>query len=84
MPEHLRQFIDVRRKAIRMFEFAPETHSSLWHYAIVLSTDEAFTAEDAAEDEALIRSIGAQLTEAGIEYDMPYPLDPRAPSLRPV
>jgi hypothetical protein len=29
MPEHLRQFIDVCRKAIRMFEFAPETHSSL-------------------------------------------------------
>jgi hypothetical protein len=29
LPEHLRQFIDLRRKAIRMFEFAPETHSSL-------------------------------------------------------
>jgi hypothetical protein len=56
-----------------------------WHYAIVLSTDEAFTAEDAAEDEALVRSIDAQLraftAEGGtkIEYDMPYPLDPNGP-----
>jgi hypothetical protein len=29
MPDNLRQFIDVRRKAIRMFQFAPETHPSL-------------------------------------------------------
>jgi hypothetical protein len=27
--DNLRQFIDVRRKAIRMFQFAPETHPSL-------------------------------------------------------
>jgi len=29
MPDHLRQFIGVRRKAIRMFQFAPETYPSL-------------------------------------------------------
>jgi integrase len=34
----------------------------------------------AAEDEVLVRSIAEQFTEAGIEYDMPYPLDPRAPA----
>jgi hypothetical protein len=50
-----------------------------WHYAILLSTDEAFTAEDAAEDEALVRGIAEQLTEAGIEYTMLIPLDPNGP-----
>jgi integrase len=50
-----------------------------WHYAIVLSTDEAFTVEGAAEEEALVRSIAEQLTEADIEYTAPIPLDPRAP-----
>jgi integrase len=48
-----------------------------WHYAIVLSTDEAFTTEDAVEDEELFRSIAKQLTEAGIT--MPIPLDPHGP-----
>jgi hypothetical protein len=42
-----------------------------WHYANVLATDEAFTTEGAAEDEASVRSIAAQLTEAGIEYAIP-------------
>jgi hypothetical protein len=50
-----------------------------WHYAIVLSTDEAFTVEGAAEQEEPVRGIAEQLTEAGIEYDMPYPLDPNGP-----
>lgn len=51
-----------------------------WHYANVLAADEAFTTEGATEDEALVRSIAEHLTEAGIEHDIPYPLDPRAPA----
>jgi hypothetical protein len=51
-----------------------------WHYANVLATDDAFTTDGAGDDEALVRSITAQLTEAGIEYDMPTRLDPRAPA----
>ena len=47
-----------------------------WHYAIVLSTDEAFTAEGATEEEALVRSIAEQLTEADVDYTMRYPLGP--------
>jgi hypothetical protein len=29
MPNHLRHFIDIRRKPIRMLQFAPKTHPSL-------------------------------------------------------
>jgi hypothetical protein len=47
-----------------------------WHFAM-LSTDEAFTAVGAGEEEALVRGITEQLTEAGIEYTAPIPLDPR-------
>jgi hypothetical protein len=51
-----------------------------WHYAIVLSTDEAFTVEGAAEEEELVSGIAEQLIEAGIEYDMPHPLDGKSPA----
>jgi hypothetical protein len=47
-----------------------------WHYANVLAADEAFVTEGAAEDEASVHTIADQLTEAGIEYDTPYPLGP--------
>jgi integrase len=50
-----------------------------WHYGIVLSTDEAFTTEGAAKEEELVRGIAEQLTEGGIEYTAPIPLDPYGP-----
>jgi hypothetical protein len=51
-----------------------------WHYANVLAADEAFTTDGAAEDEALVRSMAAQLTEADVAYTMPTPLDAQAPA----
>jgi hypothetical protein len=51
-----------------------------FHYAEVLAADEAFTTEGAADDEALVRSIAEQLTEAGVRYDMPVPLDAQRPA----
>jgi hypothetical protein len=51
-----------------------------WHYANVLAADEAFTTEGAAEDEALVQSIADRLTEAGVKYDMSYPLDAKPPA----
>jgi integrase len=45
----------------------------------VLGGDEEFTAEDAKADEDLARAIAGQLDEAGIEYDMPAPLDAQRP-----
>jgi hypothetical protein len=56
------------------------TRLSEWHYANVLAADEAFTTEGTAEDEALVRSIADQFTEAGIKYDVPYPLDAKPPA----
>jgi hypothetical protein len=41
----------------------------------VLAADEDFTTEGGTDDEDLVRSVACQLTEAGIEYDMPAPLD---------
>jgi hypothetical protein len=51
-----------------------------FHYAEVLAADEAFTTEGAADDEALVRSIAERLTEAGVRYDMPVPLDAQRPT----
>jgi hypothetical protein len=51
-----------------------------FHYAEVLAADEAFTTEGAADDEALVRSIAERLTEAGVRYDMPVPLDAQRPA----
>jgi hypothetical protein len=45
-----------------------------FHFASVLAADDEATRESAG-DEELIRSIAQQLTEAGIEYYMPAPLD---------
>jgi hypothetical protein len=50
-----------------------------FHYAEVLAADEAFTTEGAADDEAVVRSIAERLTEAGVKYDMPIPLDAQRP-----
>jgi hypothetical protein len=51
-----------------------------WHYANVLAGDEAFTTDGAADDEALVRSVAAQLTDASLDYDMPVPLDDHQPA----
>jgi integrase len=51
-----------------------------WHYANVLASDEAFTVDGVADDEALVRSVAAQLTEAGVDFDMPAPLDAQQPA----
>jgi len=51
-----------------------------YHYASVLAADEDFTTEGAADDEDLIRSVARQLTDAGVEYDMPAPLDAQRPT----
>lgn len=46
-----------------------------FHYAEVLAADEAFTTDGATDNEALVRSVAAQLTEAGVRYAMPISLD---------
>jgi hypothetical protein len=46
-----------------------------FYYATVLAADEDFTTEGHQADEDLVRSVARQLTNAGIEYDMPAPLD---------
>jgi integrase len=51
-----------------------------YHYASVLADDEQFTTEGAADDEDLVRSVARQLTDAGVDYDMPAPLDAQRPA----
>ena len=50
-----------------------------FYYVTVLAADEDFTTEGHQADEDLIRSVARQLTDAGIEYDMPAPLDTQRP-----
>ncbi|HKD30993.1 MAG TPA: site-specific integrase [Xanthobacteraceae bacterium] len=50
-----------------------------YHYASVLAADDDFTTEGAVDDEDLVRSVGRQLMGAGVEYDMPTPLDTERP-----
>jgi hypothetical protein len=50
-----------------------------FYYATVLAADEDFTTEGHQADEDLVRSVARQLTDAGIEYDMPAPLDAQRP-----
>jgi hypothetical protein len=51
-----------------------------FHYLRVLAAAEAFTTEGAADDEALVRSIAERLTESGVRYDMPVPLEAQRPA----
>jgi hypothetical protein len=51
-----------------------------FHYASVLAGDEEFTREGGKEDEDLVPSIARQLTEAGVEYTMPFPSDDQQPT----
>jgi len=50
-----------------------------FHYASVLAGDEEYTVEGAQADEDFVRSIADQLSQTGIEYDMPAPLDAQKP-----
>jgi hypothetical protein len=50
-----------------------------FYYATVLAADEDFTTEGHQADEDLVRSVARQLADAGIEYDMPAPLDAQRP-----
>jgi hypothetical protein len=51
-----------------------------FYYASVLADDEECTAEHAQTDEDLVRSVGSQLDDVGIEYDMPGPFDAQRPA----
>jgi hypothetical protein len=51
-----------------------------FYYASVLAGDEEFTSEGGKADEDLARSVARQLTEAGIEYTMAFPLDDHQPT----
>lgn len=51
-----------------------------FHYASVLASDEEFTTEGAKVNEDLARDIAGQLTEAGVAYSMPIPLDDQRPT----
>jgi len=51
-----------------------------FHFASALAGDDEFTREGAKVDEDGARSIASQLTEAGVEYTMPFPLDGHQPT----
>jgi integrase len=49
------------------------------HYASMLLMDEQRTRDGTAEEEALVQDIAKQLTDAGIEFEIPFPLDASRP-----
>lgn len=50
-----------------------------YHFAAVLASDEELTRDGNPSEDALLRSVAKQLSDAGIEYDMPFRLDARRP-----
>jgi hypothetical protein len=44
------------------------------HFASMLSSDEQRTRDGAQEEEESVRAVALQLTEAGIESEMPFPV----------